>query len=749
MARLNEPIVSTDSLETLRRKFLRQNRDIARTNSTQSLKIRSLENECARMLSENLELRGQIIRLETELQESRAQRIADHALEIKAKMEAQLVEWGAMLAGLGHEPVPRNRSPRAAKKAKTRNSLSRTSWGRTSMSEWRRRDTMSSMKDLEAAALQEGRLPPLWEDKSYPRETLSREEILALREVVEDGGDSPDLGPPPVSRFVDEDPVKIDLPTKYSVPNHTESPTSPQKSSKKPEDRSPPRAITTELEEASPKNTEPTGAKSTTIAATTTEPLSISPAGKASLKRKTRDEDEKEDVQPSRPPPQPTLATKSQNEKTTNAKVRSVGRPIKNLPSKRDARQGLTTSTQRKPLGAKSSNDIINSPKKVSAKPPVQDEVSKAKADLRRDEQSKERTRSKKEAIQVEIPALPPPPAPVASIEVEQDNLSPEPHLTVPDSPEPLAPKEEIRDTPPPSDISYRGETSRGSRRARTAVSYAEPNLRDKMRRPTKQLFDAVSGEGKHMRRTSQSKKDEPQSGPSSVAKSEGRDSCRDISTVRSTSTDPNHPDIMASPLVQKTARSAPLDDLPTSVTDRKKRNSSAVVPGSDSESSGRSSTKPASKGSNRRLEEIAAREEEVAKMFDGPDVYEFTTSSPKDEPKNPVPEEEEAPPKKRGSRQPRSRRLSSMAAHEDLAEQPDSEGSSEKAAKGAHPRKRASMMLPKKSRMDVDVDADQPDGGPSNIEGDSLESSSSAEADGSATQTQSRASMRRRSMML
>lgn len=36
---------------------------------------------------------------------------------------------------------------------------------------------------------------------------------------------------------------------------------------------------------------------------------------------------------------------------------------------------------------------------------------------------------------------------------------------------------------------------ARSSRRSRGSVSYAEPNLRDKMRRPTKQLVDAVAGE--------------------------------------------------------------------------------------------------------------------------------------------------------------------------------------------------------------------------------------------------------------
>ena len=63
--------------------------------------------------------------------------------------------------------------------------------------------------------------------------------------------------------------------------------------------------------------------------------------------------------------------------------------------------------------------------------------------------------------------------------------------------------RNEGRDTPPPADISSQGEVSRPSRRSRTSVSYAEPNLRDKMRRPTKELFDAVAGEGKYVQRHS------------------------------------------------------------------------------------------------------------------------------------------------------------------------------------------------------------------------------------------------------
>ncbi|KAI2634255.1 hypothetical protein GGS26DRAFT_39856 [Hypomontagnella submonticulosa] len=735
MARLNEPMVSTDSIETLRRKFLRQNRDIARTNSTQSLKIRTLENECVRLLSENLDLRGQVLRLQTEIEDNRAQKIADHALEIKEKMEAQLAEWGSMLASLGHEPIPKSRSPRQPKKAKHRSSI-----GRVSMSEWKRRDTMSSMKDLEAAAAQEGRLPPIWENKTCPRETLSREEILALRSVVDDQDASPDLGPPPVSRFVDEDPVKIDLPTRPDSAKSDYS--SLQKASSEPEAKqeSPAAPKSEEKKNDVVSNVaevvmEPKEAKTTTP----TEPQPINQAAKAGLKRKLREDDEKENVVVPKPPVQTTAAAKDPPEKTSKAKARPINRPIK-LPSNRKDVQDKPagTVTQRKPLGAKSTNEHIQSPKKF-AKPPVK-EVTKE------DPIAKD-----PKPIEIPVPQSPEPVA-IADVDIETETLSAEPNLAVPDTPE-IGPREEARDTPPPTDISSRGETSRGSRRARAAVSYAEPNLRDKMRRPTKQLFDAVSGEGKNIRRTSQSKKDEfPSSGSSSVVKSEEKpESWKDLPASHSSSR--STPDAMVSPLAQKTSRAAALDKLPTTVVmDRKKRNSASVTAqgagATDSESSasgsGAASTKSGSRATNRRLEQVAAREAEVAKMFDDEqDIYEFTISSPKDDPKHEPTVEKAKTGGSKGARSSRSRRLSSMV-REDL--EPSAEHQAhEKGPRHTGPSRRATMAASKESRTDPE-NASHDSSLTSSLEGDSLSSTSPADTDGSA---RDRAAMRRRSMML
>lgn len=139
---------------------MRQNRDIARTNSTQSLRIRNLENETSRLLAENLGLREQIIRLQKELEEGKAQRVADHAIDLKAQLEAKLLEIGSLISELGND-APKKTSPKIVKL--TRASPSKSPDQRN----WKNMCTLS-----EAVGGQDGRLPPIMENKMYPRRTL-------------------------------------------------------------------------------------------------------------------------------------------------------------------------------------------------------------------------------------------------------------------------------------------------------------------------------------------------------------------------------------------------------------------------------------------------------------------------------------------------------------------------------------------------------------------------------------------------
>lgn len=86
--------------------------------------------------------------------------------------------------------------------------------------------------------------------------------------------------------------------------------------------------------------------------------------------------------------------------------------------------------------------------------------------------------------IIVEIPLEPRPPKTPAAETV----LSPP-------STQPSASRAESKDTPPPGDLTLGGQTgtvARPSRRARPQVSYKEPSLNTKMRRPSKELVDAV-----------------------------------------------------------------------------------------------------------------------------------------------------------------------------------------------------------------------------------------------------------------
>ncbi|ETS79561.1 hypothetical protein PFICI_09414 [Pestalotiopsis fici W106-1] len=705
MARLNEPVAAPDGMEILRRKFLRQNRDIARVNSTQSLRIRSLENECARMLSENLELRGQILRLETEIQESRAQRIADHALEIKEKMEAQLLEWGSMLASLGHEPLPRNRSPRANKRLRRDPSLGLAGAGSP---RFRRRNT----SELEAAALQEGRLPPLWENRPCPRETLNRDEILALCSEAEET-ESPDLGPPPMSRFVDPEPVKISLSTTQTpMSPAAEEPRSPHPCSEQAPEHM---ALGRVPQEIVPGHVESTASKSP--ARNFVElPVPATQISNVTLKRKSRADEDKENAPTAKLGGDPAKSTKLREKLATT-------KPFKDPSAdKGDGHEQITTSAPvlapRKALGAKSTNEVVSSPKKP-AKRPLLDEIAQEKANAKGSGKVREPSKPKKkegDSKPVEISVPQPAPAPCMPVDVEPDLMSSEPISSAVTSPEPQS----LRDTPPPADISSTGETSRVGRRARSNVSYAEPNLRDKMRRPTKQLFDAVAGEGKAMRRSSQSRHSDM-----FPAKSDEKPSDCKSKDLEGSEKEEH---VAASPLVQKVSRNMPTEDLQTTVvTERKKRDSSAAAQGAGADSS-----KTATRPMNKKMEEIAAREAEVAKMFDGPDVYEFTSSSPSRHGSTTTSVSEDGK-KSASSRSGKSRRLSSML-NEDLGNESTATTQKPRAS-----RKRASMMVQKTaSSFDADTST--------SADGDSSFSSNSS---GDTEVTGRGVSMRRRSMML
>lgn len=84
--------------------------------------------------------------------------------------------------------------------------------------------------------------------------------------------------------------------------------------------------------------------------------------------------------------------------------------------------------------------------------------------------------------------------------EVAKQPGIPSPPIPLPVNPQSSkqsAARPRLLDTPPPPDMSVGAASisGRATRRPRGSVSYAEPNLRDKMRRPTKDFVDAVGAD--------------------------------------------------------------------------------------------------------------------------------------------------------------------------------------------------------------------------------------------------------------
>ncbi|KAF9771935.1 hypothetical protein IL306_010404 [Fusarium sp. DS 682] len=665
------------SSDLVRKKLLRQNRDLAKSNNIRALRIRELENDCACMLSENLELRGRIIELEKELEDNDTRRIADHALAIKAKLESQLTEWGTLLAGLGLEPPMKRHSPRPRKSTKARLSFSSA---RPSPSQRRLRDMAREIEEL-------GHIS---ETKSYPRQSMNQEQILALRSEADnddmaDTSQSPEIGPPPVSHFIEEEePVKVDSPTR-SHPSPTPTPAPVQESPTR--KLAPPEKLTSpQTTKTLPRSPSPEKKQQANVTKPKeTEPARIKPLATRSIETKVQEPVDETPV----PQPQPVKVgskrklaarddmvtsrsqrTNNENEPPRNPtdkpsiREKAGGRTLKELTNMRkDAREKANATGPRKPLAAKSTNDDLSSPKKIS-KPIATDEVTAAKADLMRSKASQERPKSRSKTlapITIET-VLEPPKAPEV-IEVPCGLTTPftDPALLSPNSPDTAASKETGRGaTPPPGDVNASREPARPSRRNRTAVSYAEPNLRDKMRRPTKEMLDAVAGEGKYARRSSVAE----QAPDTARMKRESstEDSWKNLPSANATNAENEPGSIPASPLAGK--GSPPENPKPIAMRGGRRTSMMIqdIVAGSET-----------SHEDGEVKEETASDTTGVSEV----DVYEFTPSSPQNG--------EEAPAeikKKVTARRP-SRRVSSAVHTEDGA------GAKERASS-----RRRSMML-------------------------------------------------------
>lgn len=364
---------------------------------------------------------------------------------------------------------------------------------------------------------QDGRLPTISEDKYYPRRTMNADE---LRDVLEDpDSQSPDLGPPPVAHFEDEGPIKF-----QSQPDQTEDAVEQDQDGPNP-------ALSINLETRKKRRdsnakisirrmsvfqSPPEGGEEGT---TPSDDQSASVRTGAKRKLSAREEEESQDTGV-----EPQGDDFRFSRRTTSSTSDDTAKDASKDPR-------ILNATDRRVLGNKSVNtDPILSPKK--AKPSMSDSKPDAKKPTPTSKALfRPRPRDRRTPIEpLEVPSEPTT-NPIEIVEIPLDSLPPKTPAGAdsfsPPSTEPSTARPESKDTPPPGDLNPSATSTdqasaagRTARRARAPVNYAEPNLISKMRRPTKELVDAVVPDG---RRSTSAKPDEASAPPTTAEKEKAK----------------------------------------------------------------------------------------------------------------------------------------------------------------------------------------------------------------------------------
>ncbi|KAK5192152.1 hypothetical protein LTR47_003611 [Exophiala xenobiotica] len=475
MARLNDPPPPpTESIDALKRRFIRQNREIARVNSTQSQRIRNLETEVTRLVAENVAWREQAIAAKSEAERwRRTNSVSEEILNMKEKLQSKVKEVSLLLAEMGELPE------KAARKAKRKSRIQTES---IAEQDWKHRLSMREAAVAERD-MHDGRLPAILEDKLYPRRTLESAEITALRneEAMQQASESPELGPPPVAHFDVNDAISFDNPRRSLDGNSEDVAQLPPTLEKRRKRRTSALLQDMSIEDSS----EPEKEKAT--------PLLLKSGAKRKLDVSELEEpvlqlSENDDFvfQRRQEPWTNAAATGKKPSRFTRAPGRENDKPVEAT-----VQSSPQKPAERKILAPKSTNSPAKRRVRVAQKLEVvkDDEQEKPSVKLSRRLNIPPPLEAQEIVLEPEKEAEPnglPPKTPAV---LEDDVLSPI-------STEPSARTHQTKEAAISNSVEdvLNGSIGRGSRRSRPAVSYALPNLRDKMRRPTKDLVGAVEG---------------------------------------------------------------------------------------------------------------------------------------------------------------------------------------------------------------------------------------------------------------
>ena len=365
--------------------------------------------------------------------------------------------------------------------------------------EWRHRLSLREAVASEGE-LNDGRLPAIREDKLFPRRTMENAELAALREeaALQQASESPELGPPPVAHFevvgestgldsarTSEDEVGGD--DVMQLPSMLERRRKRRTSALL---QNPPSEDTIgAISEAVPEPQDHQSAQTShqLLKSSAKRKLDMSELDEPISQQSKIENDDfvfqrrqdfanlassgaKKASRFTRPPGRENAAVLEvapQSPAKDGANIRRILAPKStNSPSKRRVHVSHKLSDDPE---EKSRNTVVKPARRHNLPPPIDAEKMAQIITDKADEQS-----------------ILPPKTPA----IEDGLFSPlstEPSVRNQNLPKEAAIMSSVEDV-------LKGSIGRGSRRARAAVSYAEPSLRDKMRRPGKELVGAVEG---------------------------------------------------------------------------------------------------------------------------------------------------------------------------------------------------------------------------------------------------------------
>ncbi|KAH0287940.1 hypothetical protein M436DRAFT_45179 [Aureobasidium namibiae CBS 147.97] len=484
MARLNEAPVPTESVDALKRRFVRQNRELAKNNSAQCLRIRALECEVSRLLAENLDLREDIAHLQAQLSEPRSHIDNSALVSVKDQLEAKLLEFGSLVSELGRM----QNTPHSAPQDKF-----------SDPSSWR--------PEVPAAILsgQAPRMDGIAEEAASPGGSLQLHRNSIVR-LSNQSDPSPDIGPPPVVHFDNEDPIKFDpLCTEADQPDSTEHDEQPTSDN----DDSLSTKLSVNLETRRKRRDSKVQLRRSSLLPPNLDDEDQPQLTRTSAKRKLSVRDVEDDGE--------KRVMKDDFKFSRRSSIAADSRSTEPFTAPSDILEDTETPAllpERKVLGNKSVNV---SPRKLSRSAKGKGDLKKEDAPLKPATKTTDRRKSRNPSKSVSI-ATTEPETIMRTIEIalpselhleEVEDLAPKtplPEFFSPTPSEPSTARDEGRDTPPPSGLKSMSTgpaalngASRPSRRARAAVNYAEPNLVSKMRRPTAAKADAVDANGRRI----------------------------------------------------------------------------------------------------------------------------------------------------------------------------------------------------------------------------------------------------------